>query len=450
MGTKKRIIIAGAGEVGKYLAKMLSKENHNITVVDTDNERLAAIGSQYDLLTVLGSGSSFATLEEAKTKGVDLFIAVTHSEEVNLISAVLAKRLGAKKTIARIDNLEYIHPLRRMHFINMGVDRMIYPEKIAAKEIISLIRQTGTNQIFEFSGGRLKLFVVTLDDDAPIVNMSLKEASAFTNRIDYRAVAIERDNKTIIPGGNDVLRSGDNVYVITSPEGIDSLLKNSGKAEEKIEHVMIIGGSRIGQKVAKELSSTCRVKLIEFDEKKVLGLAENLDRCLVLHGDGRNLDMLVEEDIQEMDAFIAVTGDSETNILACALAKKFGVKRTIAEIENFDYFDIATKMGIESIINKKLSAASHIYTFTMNAEVAAIKCLTGTDAELLEFVVNENAKITKDILRNINFPDEAIVGGFIRGTKSFIAKGDSHIKVGDKVVVFSLPSALQKVESFFT
>jgi trk system potassium uptake protein TrkA len=450
MGAKKRIIIAGAGEVGKYLAKMLSKENHNITVIDTDNERLAAIGNQYDLLTVLGSGSSFATLEEAKTKGVDLFIAVTHSEEVNLISAVLAKRLGAKKTIARIDNLEYIHPLRRMHFINMGVDRMIYPEKIAAKEIISLIRQTGTNQIFEFSGGRLKLFVVTLDDDAPIVNMSLKEASAYTNRIDYRAVAIERDNKTIIPNGNDILRSGDNVYVITSPEGIDSLLRNSGKAEEKIDNVMIIGGSRIGQKVAKELSSNCRVKLLEFDEKKVLDLAEKLDRCLVLHGDGRNLDLLVEEDIQEMDAFIAVTGDSETNILACALAKKFGVKRTIAEIENFDYFDIAAKMGIESIINKKLSAASHIYTFTMNAEVAAIKCLTGTDAELLEFVVSANAKITKDILRKINFPAEAIVGGVIRGTKSFIAKGDTHIKVGDKVVVFSLPSALQKVESFFT
>ncbi|MEA1873889.1 MAG: Trk system potassium transporter TrkA [Bacteroidota bacterium] len=447
---KKRIIIVGAGEVGKYLAKMLSEEYHNITVIDTNSDKLTSIGAQYDLLTVQGSGSSFQTLEDAKTKGVDLFIAVTHSEEVNLISTMLAKRLGAKKTIARIDNLEYIHPLQRMHFINMGVDRMIYPEKIAAKEIVSLIRQTGTNQIFEFSDGRLKLFVLTLDDDAPIVNMSLKEASVFINRIDYRAVAIERNGKTIIPNGDDILRSGDNVYVITCPEGINSLLKNSGKEEKKVDNVMIIGGSRIGQRVAKELSSCCRVKLLEFDKKKVLGLAESLDRCLVLHGDGRNLDMLVEEDIQKMDAFIAVTGDSETNILTCALAKKFGVKRTIAEIENFDYFDIAAKMGIESIVNKKLSAASHIYTFTMNAEVAAIKCLTGTDAELLEFVVNENSKITKDILRNINFPEEAIIGGLTRGNKTLIAKGDTRIKVGDKVVVFSLPSALHKVEVFFT
>lgn len=450
MGVSKRIIIAGAGEVGQYLAKMLSKEKHEITVIDTDNERLNEIGSQYDLLTIQGSGSSFVTLEDAKVKSVDLFIAVTHSEEVNLISAMLAKRLGAKKTIARIDNIEYVNPQRKLHFINMGIDRMIYPEKIAAKEIVSLIKQTGTNQIFEFTGGKLKLFVVTLDKDAPIIDMTLKQASDFSKRIDYRAVAIERDNRTIIPGGNDVLKAGDNVYVITSPEGIDSLLKNSGKEKEKIDNVMIVGGSRIGQKVAQELSSTCRVKLLEFEEKKALEIAERLDKVLVIHGDGRNLDLLMEEDVQDMDAFIAVTGDSETNILACALSKKFGVKKSIAEIENFDYFDIAAKMGIESIVNKKLSAASHIYTFTMNAEVSAIKCLTGTDAELLEFVVSEKAKITKDILRKINFPDEAIVGGVIRGNKSFIAKGDTHIQEGDRVVVFSLPSALQKVESFFT
>ena len=269
------------------------------------------------------------------------------------------------------------------------------------------------------------------------------------NTIDYRAVAISREGRTIIPSGDDIMREGDIVYVITSPEGVDNLMKYSGKDKEHIDNLMILGGSRIGQRVAMELGNSCRIKLIEFDEKKALSLADRLDKCLVIHGDGRNLDLLVEEDIQDMDAFIAVTGDSETNILACALANKFGVKKTIAEIENFDYFDIASKMGIESIVNKKLSAASHIYTFTMNAEVSSIKCLTGTDAELLEFVVGENAKITKDILRDIDFPDEAIIGGFIRGKRSYIAKGDTEIKPGDKVVVFSLPSALSKVETFF-
>lgn len=449
MPKAKRIIIAGAGDVGQYLAKMLSKEKHEITVIDTDAERLATIGNQYDLMTIEGSGTSFKTLEDAKIQSMDLFIAVTHSEETNLLSAMLAKRLGAKKTIARIDNTEYINPLRKLNFINMGVDRMIYPEKIAAKEITSLIRQTGTNEVFEFSGGKLKLFVLTLDENAAIVGKTLKEATKMVNSIDYRAVAISREGQTIIPSGEDVMKIGDIVYVITSPEGVDSLMKNSGKDKHDIENIMILGGSRIGQRVAMDLGSSCRIKLIEFNEKKAQTIAERLEKCLVIHGDGRNLELLVEEDIQDMDAFIAVTGDSETNVLACALAKKFGVPKAIAEIENFDYFDIASKMGIESIINKKLSAASHIYTFTMNAEVSSIKCLTGTNAELLEFVVGENAKITKDVLRNINFPKESIVGGYIRGKRSFIAKGDTEIKPGDKVVVFSLPEALSKVETFF-
>jgi trk system potassium uptake protein len=450
MPNSKQIIIAGAGEVGKYLAKMLTKENHDIIVIDTSAERLAELSAQYDLLTIVGSSSSFVSLENAKVKTADLFIAVTRSKEVNLLSAILAKRLGAKKTIARVDNLEYIHPLRKLHFINMGIDRMIYPEKIAAKEIVSLIRQTGTTQIFEFSGGKLKLFVVNLEDTAPIVNKTLREATSMSKSTEYRAVAITRGNETIIPSGDDVMLPGDQVYVITSPEGINNLLKYSGKEIEKIERIMILGGSRIGQKVAKELSSDCKIKIIELSEQKSLEIADNLDKCLVIHGDGRNMDLLIEEDISQMDAFIAVTGDSETNILACSLAKKFGVKRTIAEIENFDYFDIAQKMGIESIVNKKLSAAAHIYTFTMDAKVSSIKCLTGTDAELLEFVVNKNAKITLGKLKDINFPEDAIIGGVIRDGKSYIAKGDTHIKAGDKVVVFALPSSLQKVEIFFT
>ncbi|MFO7790841.1 MAG: Trk system potassium transporter TrkA [Bacteroidales bacterium] len=444
-----KIIISGAGEVGKYLAQMLTKENHDIVIVDTDKNKLKVIESQHDLMTITGSCSSFKTLENAKVKSADLFIAVTHSEEINLLSAMLAKRLGVKKTIARIDNIEYIDPLRKLHFINMGVDRMIYPEKIAAKEVVGLIRETGTTQVFEFSDGRLNLFVVHLNKNAPIIDKTLKEATKISDSIDYRAVAITRDDKTIIPSGDDVLQAGDHVYVITNPEGINKLMKYAGKEKDKYENIMILGGSRIGQKVANELSGTCKIKLIEKDENKALELADKLDRCLVIHGDGRNMELLEEEDIEDMDAFVAVTGDSETNILSCMLAKKLGVKKTIAEIENFDYFDLSRKMGIDSIINKKLSAASRIYSFTMHAEVSSIKCLTSTDAELLEFVVKDKAKITKDILRNLDFPNDAIVGGVVRGDKSFIATGDTHITKGDKVVVFTLPGTIKKVEKFF-
>ncbi|MDA3819691.1 MAG: Trk system potassium transporter TrkA [Candidatus Delongbacteria bacterium] len=444
-----KIIISGAGEVGKYLAQMLTKENHDTIVVDTNKDNLKIVEQQYDLMTITGSCSSFKTLEDAKVSTADLFIAVTHSEEINLLSAMLAKRLGAKKTIARIDNIEYIDPVRKLHFINMGVDRMIYPEKIAAKEVVALIRETGTNQVFEFSDGRLNLFVVFLSEDAPIINKTLKEATQISNSFDYRAVAITRSGKTIIPSGDDVLKAGDHVYVITSPEGIDSLMKYAGKQKDKFDNVMILGGSRIGQKVANELSKNCKIKLIEKNENKALELADRLDRCLVIHGDGRNMDLLEEEGIKDMDAFVAVTGDSETNILSCMLAKKLGIKKTIAEIENFDYFDFAQKMGIDSIVNKKLSAASRIYSFTMHAEVSSMKCLTSTDAELLEFVVKEKARITKDILRNLNFPEDAIVGGVVRGKKSFIATGNTHIVKGDKVVVFTLPGSIKKVEKFF-
>lgn len=445
-----KIIIAGAGEVGKYLAKMLTKENHDIIVIDTDLEKLNEVESQCDLMTIEGSSLSFKTLEEANIKNTNLFIAVTHTEEVNILSAMLAKRLGAKKTVARIDNVEYIHPMRKLHFINMGIDRMIYPEKIAAREVVGLIKQIGTSQIFEFSGGRLNLFVVNLEKNAPIVNKTLLEISNMSKSVDFRAVAITRQGQTIIPSGDEFLRVGDQVYVITSQEGIQKLMKFSGKAREKIENVMILGGSRIGQKVASELSHSCKTKIIEIDEKKSLHLADTLHKSLVIHGDGRNLELLIEEGIKDMDVFVAVTGDSETNVLTCALAKKLGVKKAIAEIENFDYFDIAKQMGVESIVNKKLSAASHIYTFTMNAEVSSIKCLTGTDAEVLEFVVSKKAKIAKDKLRNIHFPKEAIVGGVIRGNKSFIAKGDTKIIPGDKVVVFSSPDVLNKVAAFFS
>lgn len=445
-----KIVISGAGEVGKYLARMLTRENHDTIVIDPDKEHLKEVEDKYDLLTTLGSGSSFKTLEQANVKNADLFISVTHSEEINLLSAIIAKRLGVKKTIARIDNIEYIHPMRKLHFINMGIDRMIYPEKIAAREIVTLIRETGTTQVFEFSGGKLNLFVINLEDDAPIIDKTLREATKITNSIDYRAVAIVREGKTIIPSGHDVLKKGDQVYVVTNPEGVKSLMKYSGKEKEKFDDVMILGGSRIGQKVARELAPSCKIKLIEINEEKALSLADQLDRCLVLHGDGRNMELLEEESIENMDVFVAVTGDSETNILACMLAKKFGVKKTIAEIENFDYFEFAQKMGIDSIVNKKLSAASHIYTFTMNAQVSSVICLTGTDAELLEFVVTENARITKSDLRKMDFPSDAIVGGVVRGKKSFIAKGDTHIQTGDKVVVFSLPGAIKKVEKFFT
>jgi trk system potassium uptake protein len=444
-----KIVIAGAGEVGKYLARMLIKEYHDIVVIDTDERRLQYIESSLDLMTIKGSCSSINTLLEAGVSNSDLYIAVTISEEINILSAVFAKRLGAKKTVSRVDKLEYIEPKNKPYLLGLGLDRLIYPEYIAAKEVVGLLKQTGTSEIFEFSGGKLTLFVIRLTESASIKGMTLSEAADFTKNNNYRAVAITREDKTIIPKGDDQLLEGDLVYVITNPAGIKSLIKYSGKEHFDINNVMILGGSRIGRKVAKQIESYLNVKLIEIDTQKSELIANDLVKTLVINADGRDMDMLRDEGIEKMDAFVAVTGNAETNILSCVMAKKFGVKRTIAEIENMEYIDLANQMGIDTIINKKLSAASRIYTFTMKAEVASIKCLTGSEAEVLEFVVQKDADITKDTLRNVHFPKSAIIGGVVRGNKSFIATGDTRIKPQDKVVVFALPEAIFKIEDYF-
>ncbi len=444
-----KIVIAGAGEVGSYLAKMLTRENHDITIIDVRPDILKEVDTTYDVLCVEGLCTSFDTLKEASTQSCDLYIAVTSSEDTNILSCVFAKKIGAKKTVARVDNMEYLSPINKLTFINLGVDRLIYPEYIAAKEIVGVIKQTGTTEIFEFSGGKLTLFVLKLDKNSPIVDKTLREAAVIAKNKNYRAVAITRNGKTIIPKGSDLLQEGDFVYIITNPDGISSLLKTAGKEKLELDKVMFLGGSRIGIKAAKFLENHLNVKMMEFNPEKAFKLVDMLPKTMIINGDGRNIDLLLEEGIEKTDAFVAVTDDSETNILTCLLAKRYGVKKTIAEVENLDYIDIAAKMGIDSIINKKLSAASRIYTLTMNAEVSSIKCLTGTDAEVLEFITSRDAQITKSKLRDLDLPEGAIIAGVVRGSKSFIAIGDTQIKANDKVVLFALPSAIQKIATFF-
>ena len=444
-----RIVIAGAGEVGTHLAKMLTAHKHDIVVIDTDEDRLNNINSHYDILTIQGSCTSFEKLKDANIKKADLFIAVTHTEEVNITAAILGKKLGAKKSIARINNHEYTLPANKTHFISMGIDALICPQKLAAREIVNLLQQTGTTEIFDFSGGKLSLFVIKLEKDAPIINKTLQEASQMASHFDYRAVAITREGKTIIPRGDDVFKDHDLVYVITNQSGISDLMQYSGKKKIAVKNIMIMGGSRIGIQTAKELENHFNIKLVEISRRRCEYIAGLLTNTLIINGDGRDIELLEEEGLRKMDAFIAATDNSETNILSCLHAKRMGVKKTIAEVENIDYIDLADNIGIDTIINKKIISASHISRFTMNAEVSNIVCLTGADAEVLEFVVQEGAKITKASLKSINFPKDAIIGGVIRGNSNFIATGDTEIKSQDKVVIFALPTAIHKVEKYF-
>lgn len=443
-----KIIIAGAGEVGTHLAKMLSNEFHDIMVIDPDEEKLKSIDANLDILTIKGSATSFETLKEAKVKKAGLFISVTHSEETNITASIIAKKLGAQKTIARVDNNEYIEPENISHFTSLGIDYLIYPERIAAREIVTLLGQAETFESVDFSGGKLSLYVLRLNEDALVLNQTLTEVTK-SKKIEFRAVAIARNGNTIIPRGHDQFQLNDLVYVVTNKAGIKDVLKYSGKKKIDIKNIMILGGSRIGKRVAKSLETRFNIKLIEINKEKSTLLADELQNTLVINGDGRNIDLLNEEGIKNMDTFIAVTGNSETNILSCMLAKKLGVKKTIAEIENIDYIDFGENMKIDTVINKKLATAGRIYKFTMSAEVETMKCLTGSDADVLEFVAKEDSKITKGNLRKIDFPKDAIVGGVIRDGIGFIAKGDTHVKADDRVVVFALPSAVKKLDNFF-
>jgi trk system potassium uptake protein TrkA len=444
-----RIVIAGAGDVGSHLAKMLTEENHDIVLIDVVEDKLRHMGATHDLMTIHGSATSIALLNDINIKKADLFIAATGDESINITAGMLAKKLGAKKTIARIDNPEYLYLPCKDIFESVGIDYMIYPEMIAANEVVSLLHQAGMTEIVEFSGGKLSMYVIRLTENAPVLNKTLKEATDISKPLDFRAVAITRNGETIIPKGHDKFMANDHVHVITNQSNVNEILKYSGIEQFDIKNVMILGGSRIGKKTAKQLGRQHNVKLIEINRQKAYELSNFLQHTLVIHGDGSSVDLLVREGLPTMDAFVAVTGNSETNVISCMLAKQMGVKKTIAEVENVDYIKLAESMGIDAIINKKLITANRIFRFTITSEMSSIRRLIGTDAEVMEFIVKPGSKITEYPLKDIDFPKDAIIGGVIRGKSSFIATGNTEIKSNDKVVVFALPSAIAKMSKFF-
>lgn len=444
-----RIVIAGAGEMGSHLAKMLSGNGHDINVIDGDPKLLAEVGSLADVITVEGDSTTFAVLRKASVRKCDLFIAVTHEENDNIVAAMLAKQLGAKKAIARIDNNEYLEPNNKEMFIDMGIDYLFYPEKVAAHEVINLLGHTSTTEYVDFSSGKLSLVVFRLEPASSLVGHPLTGFGDDEAPLNYRTVAITRGGQTIIPRSGEVFTEGDMIYVIARQDAVREVMDLSGQSNIKIKNLMILGGSRIGTRIAMELQDELNIKLVDYNADKAYRLAELLEKTLIINEDGRNTDAMMEEGLANMDAFVAVTGRSETNILAAMLAKRMGVKKVIAEVENLNYINLAESIGIDTIINKKLVTASNIFRFTMSTDVQAIKCLTGSDAEVLEFIVKPNSPATKVRIRDLGMPEDTIIGGIVRGDKVFIAVDNMSIAPYDRVVVFSMPESVGTVGSFF-
>lgn len=447
-----KIIIAGAGEVGFHLAKLLSYESQEITLIDTNKECLLNADNHLDIKVMKGDSTSIAILKEARVAESDLVIAVTSSETTNITVCVLAKQLGAKRTIARISNTEFIKHKDEVGFTKFGIDELISPEALAASEIRLLLSQSAFSDTYAFEDGALTMVGLDLSRTMAFAGKTVKEAAEIFPQIHFVPIAIQRFGTqfTIIPRGDTQLKEGDHVVFITSEGGAEELCKITGKTNTDIKNVMILGGSQIGYKTARDLANSgFNVKLIEKDKNRAFDIADELPNVLVINGDGRNVELLDEENIGDMDAFIAVTGNSEINIMSSLVAKSKNVKKTISLVENMDYFELSQSIGIDTLINKKLLAANNIFRYVRRGEVLAMTKLNNMDAELLEFKVKKRSKICDKLIKDAGFPRSAIIAGVIRDGIGFIALGDFRIQEGDRVVICGLPRSIKEVEKLF-
>lgn len=442
-----RIVIAGAGEVGTHLAKLLSREEMEISLLDESPERLGDLSANYDLLTKVGNPTSIHDLRDIGVKDCDLFISVTPLETENMTACLIANSLGAKRTLARIDNYEYLLPENKKFFEDMGLNHLIYPEVLAANEIEESLRTNWMRYHLHLGQGALELCVIKVRGTAKIIGLPF--SSGAYNHGKYRIVAIKRDQDTIIPRGNDTVEFGDLVYCVCTKENMEFMREELGKSKREINNVIFFGGGRVTRKAATELTSEMNIKVIEKDRKLCNILSEKVPDALIINADGSEMDILKEEGIQDADAFVAVTDSSEANIFACLAAKRFGVRKTIAEVENLDYIPMAEGLDIGTVLNKKTIAASYIYQMLLDASVRGVHNLTSADAEIVEFEAKEDSLITRRKIKDMNLPEEANIGGIVRAGEGILVNGETQIIAGDLVVVFCKSHVIRQLERFF-
>lgn len=443
-----KILIAGAGEVGAHLATLLSREAQDIVLIDRNAERLDFLDSKNNLLTVCGSPTSFETLMEAGAGKCDLFVAVTPYETDNVLACAIAKSMGAKQTVARIDNMEFMLEDRRDFFKHQGVDSVIYPEYYAAKEIFIALNHTWVRHWFEMWNGEIILLGVKLTEKAALVGMKLKEFGPLGQK--FHVSAIRRKHDTIIPSGDDIILAGDIVYFTVKKEHTNELRELCGKNEKHIKNILIAGGSRIAAPLCSMLSDKYKIKIIEPNAKECEYLVANCPNADVICADSRDNELLVEEGIHDMDAFLALSESAEQNILACLMAKEYGLVKTVAEVENIQYISEAETLNIGTIVNKKLLAAGAIFQRMLDQDSSNSKCLALADAEVAEIEVKEGSKITRAAVKDLKLSHDMTIAGLIRDGKGQLVGGNTIIQGGDRVMMFCLTGAIHKFEKLFS
>tara|TARA_B110000879_G_C11154768_1_gene506352 strand:- start:869 stop:2209 length:1341 start_codon:yes stop_codon:yes gene_type:complete len=444
-----KIIIAGAGDLGSHLAKLLSSESHDIYLIDQNEEKLNTISSQIDVFTIAGDAKSVEIMEQKLISSCDLLIAVTSSEETNMLICILGKKLGAKRTIARINDVNIIKENKEHFYNELGIDTLISPTYLATLEIQRLVNQSAFTDDIEFDNGKLTVFGISLSKNSNLINKTVRESAELNPNLSFKPLALHRDDLTLIVNGETVLKENDIVYFISLKDSIPSIIKLCGRNNFKIKDVMIIGGSRIGMNTAELLENDFRVTLVEKDKATCQHMANILKKTLIINIDGHDVKMLEEEGLTEIDALISVTADSEMNIMTSLVGKSHGIKKTIARIENFDYINLSQSIGIDTLINKKIIAADNIFKFVRKGNVSLVANLHGTDAEIIEFLVKDGSKITKSPINKLNFPNSSKIAGVIRNGNPIITFGDFHLKENDKTIVFSLTESIKEIEKFF-
>ena len=442
-----RIVIAGAGEVGTHLAKLLSRENMEISLLDERDDRLGDLSANYDILTKVGNPTSIHDLREIGVKDCDLFISVTPHETENMTACLIANSLGAKRTLARIDNYEYLLPENKKFFETMGLNHLIYPEVLAANEIQESLRTNWMRYHLHLGQDALELCVIKVREGAKVIGQTF--ASGVYNHGKYRIVAIKREQETLIPRGQDTVEKGDLIYCVCTKENMEFMREDLGKPKREIKNVIFFGGDRVARKAAMELTGSMNLKIIEKDRDLCKILSEKVPEALIINDDGSDMSVLKEEGIQDADAFVAVTDSSEANIFACLAAKRFGVRKTIAEVENLDYIPMAEGLDIGTVLNKKTIAASYIYQMLLDASVRGVHNLTSADAEIVEFYAKEGSIITRHKVKDLRLPAEANIGGIVRAGEGVLVNGDTQIIADDLVVVFCKSHVIRNLERFF-
>ena len=446
------IVLLGLGQVGSHLAQVLSRESHNIVAIDLNPVLCREADECLDIKVIAGQGSDRRVLEAAGIEDADMIIAVTGNDETNVLACAMAARYDVHQKIARIRNPRFFENPPRFTLADWGVDLAIQPEVETAKEIVLLIKRSAATEVLEFAGNRVQLVGVRIDASCPLLHKTLETVSReFPDKI-FRVVAILRGAETIIPGGNDTFQNRDQLFVIASADDIPDVIALMGKSDEKLEQIMILGGGRVGRATARLLDEEkdLAIKLIESDADRALKLADELQRTLVIQGDGRDFNLLATEGILETDALISATNDEETNILTSLLAKHLGVTKTIALVNRREYLPLMAPIGVNAAVNTNLITSNAILRLIRRGDVVSLASLSGLDAQAVEYLAHAESRITRKPLSKINFPRGAILGAVTRGDEVIIPVGDTRIRPEDHVVVFSLPNALPEVDKLFS